>query len=99
MAGFARVVTDYTTFAYLTDVFTLEAYQRRGLGSWMMRAVKDIIDGWPKLRGLMLMTSDKAAARMYERELGVVDFSKGPSAGLCVLEFGGGGKKKSPYEP
>lgn len=98
MAGFARVVTDYTTFAYLTDVFVLEAYQRRGLAHWMMRAVKAIVDDWPKLRGLMLMTHDQAAARMYERELGVVSFDKGPSAGLVMLEMGGRGKKAVPEE-
>jgi GNAT superfamily N-acetyltransferase len=30
--GFALVVTDYATFAYLADVFVLESYRGRGLG-------------------------------------------------------------------
>ena len=30
--GFARVVTDYTVFAYLMDLFILETYRNRGLG-------------------------------------------------------------------
>ena len=30
--GFARVVTDYATFAWLCDLFILEAYRGRGLG-------------------------------------------------------------------
>ncbi len=34
--GFARVVTDYATFAYLADVFVLERHRGRGLGEWMM---------------------------------------------------------------
>ena len=31
-AGFARVVTDYTVFAYLMDLFILETHRKRGLG-------------------------------------------------------------------
>ena len=37
--GFARVVTDYATFAWLSDVFILENYRRRGLGKWLMACV------------------------------------------------------------
>lgn len=96
MIGLARIVTDYVTFAYLTDVFIVEEFQRRGLASWMMRALKQLVDGWPNLRGLMLMTHDQAAARMYQRTLGAVDFDKGPSAGLVMLEMGGKGQKDVP---
>jgi GNAT superfamily N-acetyltransferase len=37
--GFTRLITDYTTLAYLTDVFVSEAYRGRGLGTWMLRCV------------------------------------------------------------
>ncbi|EQK97337.1 Acyl-CoA N-acyltransferase [Ophiocordyceps sinensis CO18] len=96
MVGLARIVTDYVTFAYLTDVFVLEDFQRKGLASWMMRALKELIDEWPNLRGLILMTHDKAAARMYQRELGAVEFDQGPSAGLVLLEMGGRAQKDVP---
>ncbi|CAM1506475.1 Fc.00g061160.m01.CDS01 [Cosmosporella sp. VM-42] len=96
MVGFARVVTDYVTFAYLTDVFILDDYQRRGLASWLMRALKEIVDEWPDMRGLLLMTHDHAAARLYKRELGAVEFDKGPSAGLVVLEMPGPAEKPTP---
>lgn len=35
--GFARVITDYTTFAYLADVFIIEEYRKKNLtgGSWL----------------------------------------------------------------
>jgi GNAT superfamily N-acetyltransferase len=46
--GFARVVTDYATFAYLADVFVLEPYRGQGLGKWMMEAVFS----HPELQGL-----------------------------------------------
>src|SRR5512147_1406960 len=37
--GFARVVTDHATFAYLCDVYVLEKHQGRGLGKLLMRTV------------------------------------------------------------
>ena len=37
--GYARVVTDYATFAWLCDVFITEAYQGRGLGKWLVSAI------------------------------------------------------------
>ncbi len=46
--GFARVVTDYATFAYLADVFVLEPHRRRSLGKWMMETVFS----QPELQGL-----------------------------------------------
>ena len=55
--GFARVVTDYATFAYLCDVYVLEAHRGRGLAKWMMREVM----AHPALTGarrIMLATRD-----------------------------------------
>jgi GNAT superfamily N-acetyltransferase len=37
--GFARVVTDRATFAYLADVFVLESHRGRGLAAWLMECV------------------------------------------------------------
>ncbi|PNP51530.1 hypothetical protein THARTR1_07786 [Trichoderma harzianum] len=98
LVGLARVVTDYVTFAYLTDVFIIEEFQRRGLASWMMQGLKEIVDEWPNLRGLVLMTHDQAAAKMYQRELKALDWDQGPSAGLVLLEMPGGGVKDIPED-
>ncbi len=46
--GFARVVTDYATFAYIGDVFILAAHRGRGLGKHLMR----VIMSHPRLQGL-----------------------------------------------
>lgn len=35
--GFARVITDYATFAYLCDVFVLNAHRGQGLATQMVR--------------------------------------------------------------
>lgn len=98
MAGFARLVTDYVSFAYLTDVFVLRDYQRRGLASWMIRSVKEVVDEWPDLRGLTLMANDEPSARMYQRDLGALEFDKGPSAGLTMLEMPGRAVKGVPKD-
>lgn len=55
--GFARVVTDRTTFAYLCDVYVLEAHRGHGLAKQLM----DRVMKHPDLQGLrrmMLATLD-----------------------------------------
>jgi len=37
--GFARVVSDFATVAYLGDVFVLESHRRRGLSKWLMECI------------------------------------------------------------
>jgi GNAT superfamily N-acetyltransferase len=37
--GFARVVTDYATLAYLSDVFIVESFRGQGLGKWLVETV------------------------------------------------------------
>ena len=62
--GFARVITDLSTFAYLADVFILEAYRGRGLSKRLM----DAIVSHPQLQGLRrwtLITRDAHA--LYAR--------------------------------
>lgn len=62
--GFARVITDRATFAYLCDVFLLESHRGRGLGQWMIQTVHR----HPDLAGLRrwaLLTRD--AHSFYER--------------------------------
>jgi GNAT superfamily N-acetyltransferase len=46
--GFARVVTDHATFAYLADVFILETHQGHGLGKWLVQTILE----HPDLQGL-----------------------------------------------
>lgn len=46
--GFARVVSDKATFAYIGDVFVLSEYRGKGLSKWLMQ----MIDEHPELQGL-----------------------------------------------
>src|SRR5262245_42985403 len=60
--GFARVITDRATIAYLGDVFILPDLQGRGLGHWLMECVMS----HPELQGLrrwVLVTRD--AHKLY----------------------------------
>jgi GNAT superfamily N-acetyltransferase len=62
--GFARLVTDKATFAYLADVFILEDHRGKGLSKWLI----EVIQTHPDMQGLrrwMLGTRD--AHGLYEK--------------------------------
>jgi N-acetylglutamate synthase-like GNAT family acetyltransferase len=46
--GFARVISDFATYAYVADVFILEPYRERGLGKELMASIM----AHPDLQGL-----------------------------------------------
>jgi len=58
--GFARVVTDYATFAYLADVFVLPSHRGQGIGHEILEAVKNHPD-LQRLRRWHLVTRDAHA--------------------------------------
>ena len=67
--GYARVITDYATFAYLGDVFILEPFRGQGLSKWLM----EVIVTYPELQGFrrwILLTKD--AHGLYKK----VDFTE-----------------------
>jgi len=62
--GFARAVTDYTTFAWLCDVFIVDSHRKRGLSKWLVECVT----AHPDLRDVarfVLTTRD--AHELYRR--------------------------------
>jgi len=62
--GFARLVTDKATFAYLADVFILEDHRGHGLSKWLI----EVIQSHPDMQGLrrwLLGTRD--AHGLYEK--------------------------------
>jgi GNAT superfamily N-acetyltransferase len=62
--GYARVLTDYVAFAYLTDVFVLEEHREQGLACWLMETIASL----PELQGIrswLLKTRD--AHGLYEK--------------------------------
>ncbi len=62
--GFARLITDKATFAYLADVFILKEHRGKGLSKWLMK----IIQSHPELQNLrrwLLTTKD--AHELYKQ--------------------------------
>ncbi len=62
--GFARVVTDYATFAYIGDVFILNEFRGRGISKWLMETIVNHPD-LQNLRRWILATRDAHA--LYEK--------------------------------
>jgi GNAT superfamily N-acetyltransferase len=64
LVGFARVVTDYATFAWLADVFILEEARGQGLGTWLV----EVILSHPELQGFRRWAlATKDAHEIYRR--------------------------------
>jgi GNAT superfamily N-acetyltransferase len=62
--GFARVVTDYATFAWLCDVFILDDYRGQGLGKWLVTCVIS----HPELASLrLILLSTRDAHELYRK--------------------------------
>lgn len=62
--GFARVITDFSTYAYLCDVFILEKHRGKGLSKWLMAEVIEHPE-LQDLRRFSLVTKD--AQTLYSR--------------------------------
>jgi len=71
--GFARVVTDRSTFAWLCDVFIVESHRGRGLGKWLVRSVVE----YPDLRSIKRMLLGTRDAHTLYRRYGFEDSQPG----------------------
>lgn len=95
LIGFARCVTDFSTFSYLTDVYILPSHQGEGLGRWLVRCVGEVHDSMPHLRRSLLFTSDwERSVPFYEKVLGM-ELCKGnggkESEGPAIMQKRGRG--------
>ena len=62
--AFARIVTDYCTFAYLCDVFVDEEFRGRGISKWIMEKIM----AYPSLQGLRrIALATKDAHGLYSQ--------------------------------
>jgi GNAT superfamily N-acetyltransferase len=64
--GFARVISDYATIAYLGDVFILPEYRGKGLAKWLMECVVS----HPELQGLRRWILATRDAHGFYRQFG-----------------------------
>ncbi|WP_035091417.1 GNAT family N-acetyltransferase [Aquimarina macrocephali] len=78
--GYARVISDYSTIAYLGDIFILKDYRKLGLSKWLMETIM----GHPNLQNLrrwILLTS--TAEWLYEK----YGFTKLPKPEIYMEKF------------
>lgn len=75
--GFARIVGDMVTFAYLTDLYILPEYQGLGLGGWIIDCIGELLEEMPYLRWAMLRTSMEKSQSAYEKRLGMAVLQSG----------------------
>ena len=62
--GFARIISDFATYAYLADVFVVEGHRGKGLSKWMMRVIME----FPDLQGLRrFQLATKDAHGLYRK--------------------------------
>jgi GNAT superfamily N-acetyltransferase len=78
--GLARVVTDSATYAYLCDVYVLEAHRGKGLAKWLMECVM----AHPALQGLRRFTLATRDAHGLYRQFGFRELSK-PESKMEIL--------------
>ena len=64
--GFARLITDFTTEADVCEVFVVEPYQGRGLGTWLMECVISC----PSLKGIRTLSLGTADAHQFYKKQG-----------------------------
>ncbi|TKB97530.1 GNAT family N-acetyltransferase [Pedobacter cryophilus] len=62
--GFARVISDKSTFAYLADVFIIPAYRKQGLSKWLVQTILAYAD-FKDLKRWLLATAD--AHELYKK--------------------------------
>lgn len=90
--GIARLVTDFTTFAYLTDVWVNPALQGQGLGTWLIKCVQEVLEDMPYLRRSMLFTSDwERSVPFYEKLMDMTILETQIGAGNAIMQCKGKG--------
>lgn len=87
MIGAARLITDRVTFGYLTDVYVLKEHQQKGLGKFLMKCLNEILEGWPELRSLWILSSSPESQKLYAEIFDTVDFfATNQNPNLVLLE-------------
>jgi len=84
--GFARLITDHVTIAFLTDVYISPECQGKGLGKWMISCIRETTDAMPELRRTILMTDATGrGVKFYEKELDMKIFNTGDEGKVCMM--------------
>ena len=78
--GFARVITDFATFAYVCDFFIVESHRGRGLAKWLISSILEC----PEIHGLQRTCIVTAEAHGLYRQMGFMGVQR-PDAYLELV--------------
>ncbi|AIO18093.1 Acetyltransferase (GNAT) family protein [Candidatus Izimaplasma bacterium HR1] len=81
LVGLIRTIGDANTIVYIQDILVLKEYQRQGIGRTFM---KMIIEKYPNVRQVCLMTDESERSRKFYESLGLEDYSKQNTVGYIV---------------
>lgn len=98
LIGFARLITDTVTLAYLTDVYILPQWQSQGLGKWLVQCVQEVIESMPYLRRSVALIgtknddgAKKGGTESFYRKLMKMEVMDGQNGGARVIQWKGPG--------
>ncbi|OHF02551.1 acetyltransferase [Colletotrichum orchidophilum] len=95
LIGFARLITDFVTFAYATDVWVDPALQGNGLGRWLLGCVQEMIEAMPCLRKSLLFTDSwEKSVPFYEKVMKMSVVGGQPGVSQAIMQMRG---KWSPH--
>lgn len=89
--GMARMITDYTTLAYLTDVYVLPSHRGKGHAAWLAKCVAECVTTMEKgaqgawRRTLLLTGNPKWAQPFYGKWLGAVSQEENTKRGVELM--------------
>ena len=69
--GFARMITDSATFAYLADVYVIDQHRGKGLSKWMMQEIMS----HPQMQGLRRIALATMDAHELYRKYGFTELA------------------------
>lgn len=81
LVGFARVISDFATYAYVADVFVLESHRGRGLALWLMETIR----AHPRLQGIRRWNLVTRDAHALYRKVGFRD-AENPSRYMEIVD-------------
>lgn len=73
LLGIIRVVGDGATIVLIQDILVLPEYQRRGIGTALLKAV---LDRYPKVRQIQLATDNTEKTKAFYRSCGFREYGK-----------------------
>lgn len=88
--GFARIVTDYATLAYLTDVIVSEEHRGGGLGKWLIKCVDERVEKMEDLRRFILLTGKGSKAIPFYQGFGLSETTLDRDGLVLMVKTGPG---------